>query len=483
MLFNSVQFFIFFAVFYAVFLVVRRHLVRRNVLLLCASYIFYASWNWHFLSLIIISTLVDFTLARRMSRYGLDDLTDKRKRQLLFMTSLIVNLGILGTFKYFNFFVDSFAVLMDSIGLQSNMTTLSLLLPVGISFYTFQTMSYTFDVYRGKLESVDSLLDFAVFVAFFPQLVAGPIERASNLLPQIQSVRPIHIQQIHTGIYLIIWGLFQKMVIADHAAVIANEVFNHHAQYQGIDILIGVLAFTFQIYGDFSGYSDIARGVSKLMGIELMVNFRLPYFAMNPSDFWNRWHISLSTWLRDYLYIPLGGNRKGQLKTYRNLMITMVLGGLWHGAAWNFVIWGFYHGAILILYRVFERKPMHANPWSGGYNYGIVVMKMAFMFALTMLGWLIFRVESLPQLVDMLASMTQVHTLSIHPQIMAQSLKPFALHMSIFGVLIFWQYLKRNLLVVIHTHWVLQSVVLFLLIVWIIVFGVRESAEFIYFQF
>ncbi len=480
MLFNSNTFFIFFVTFYILFLLCRNRLWWRNRIILMASYIFYASWNWQFLFLIIFSTLIDYNIGRALGQVDPQD--DSTKRRTLLLLSVGINLGILGIFKYFNFFADSFVGLFSILGLQVDAISLQVILPVGISFYTFQTLSYTFDVYRGKLEPVDNLIDFATFVAFFPQLVAGPIERASSLLPQIQSICKINAAQINAGLYLIIWGLFQKIVIADNAAVIANEVFNKHTQYAGLDILIGVLAFSFQIYGDFSGYSDIARGISKLMGIELMVNFRLPYFAMNPSDFWNRWHISLSTWLRDYLYIALGGNRKGSFNTYRNLMITMLLGGLWHGAAWNFVLWGAYHGTILVTYRLFERKPMHQNPWSGEYNYWVVAGKMIFMFGLTMLGWMIFRVESLQQFVEMLSALISITTFSLSSSIATIS-QLFAWHILIFMAFNLWQYRTRNLLIVVHKHWLVQSIILCVLLLWIVAFGARESVEFIYFQF
>ncbi|MEC4985962.1 MAG: MBOAT family O-acyltransferase, partial [Oscillatoria sp. PMC 1076.18] len=321
-----------------------------------------------------------------------------QRRKLLLTVSLLTNLSILGFFKYFNFFVDSLIQLFNWLGIAADPLTLNIILPVGISFYTFQTLSYTIDVYRGKLIPAKNLLDFAVYVAFFPQLVAGPIERAENFLPQVTHPRKLNLAQINAGLFLILWGYFKKVVIADNIGLIANAVFNDYTDYQGIDVIIGILAFTVQIYGDFSGYSDIARGISKLMGFELMVNFKLPFFALNPSDFWARWHISLSTWLRDYLYIPLGGNRQGTFNTYRNLGITMLLGGLWHGAAWNFVIWGAYHGLILIIYRIVSRKREHLDPWSGKYSYPYILAKMLLMFILANLGWVIFRCVSLEQM-------------------------------------------------------------------------------------
>ena len=406
MLFNSQTFFIFFAIVYLLYLLFRRDRKVQNIVLLVGSYVFYGSWNWRFLFLIALSTLVDFSVGHLLGNTP-DHQHTRRKR--LLTISVIVNLSILGFFKYFNFFIDSFINLLDLFGMQANSITLQIILPVGISFYTFQTMSYTIDIYRQRLKPTKSLLDFAVFVSFFPQLVAGPIERASNLLPQFAKPRHISTEQISTGLYLILWGFFKKMVVGDHAGLIADQIFNNYTNYDGVDLLIGVVAFSIQIYGDFSGYSDIARGISRLMGFELMVNFRLPYFALNPTDFWQRWHISLSSWLRDYLYIPLGGNKHGSFNTYRNLFLTMLLGGLWHGAAWNFVIWGAFHGTILILYRLFERKPMYRDPWNGDNSYVIVVAKMFLMFTLTLVGWLIFRSHSVEQIVYMITHISPAH--------------------------------------------------------------------------
>ncbi len=328
--------------------------------------------------------------------------------------SIAANLSILGFFKYFDFFADSFARLLSTFGMEADWPTLNIVLPVGISFYTFQTLSYTIDVYRRKLDPTKSFLDFALFVAFFPQLVAGPIVRASHLLPQILRPRRITSPEIDAGLFLILWGYFKKVVIADNVGLIANQVFGDYGQYQGIDIVIGTLAFAVQIYCDFSGYTDIARGLCKLMGFDLMLNFRLPYLADSPSDFWQRWHISLSSWLRDYLYIPLGGNRHGELATYRNLMITMLLGGLWHGAAWTFVIWGAYHGVLLCVYRA-ASDCRHIFAVQDSYSRGnstvqssIRALRISIMFGFTLLGWLIFRSESPQQILEMLVNVTTI---------------------------------------------------------------------------
>ncbi|MCP5096978.1 MAG: MBOAT family protein [Chloroflexi bacterium] len=475
MLFNSQTFLLFFATVYILYLLFKKNRTIQNSLLLIASYYFYGSWDWRFLSLIALSTIVDFFIGGALNRTPIDALT--RRKQLL-AASVAVNLSILGFFKYFNFFAQSLTDLFSFLGMQINPITLQIILPVGISFYTFQTMSYTIDIYRQRLQPAKTFLDFAVFVSFFPQLVAGPIERASNLIPQFEKPRHITSAQINAGLFLILWGLFKKMVIGDNAGLIADQIFNDYTNYQSIDLLIGVLAFSIQIYGDFSGYSDIARGIARLMGFELMVNFRLPYFALNPTDFWQRWHISLSSWLRDYLYIPLGGNRKGTWKTYRNLFLTMLLGGLWHGAAWNFVIWGAFHGTILILYRLFEKKPAHRDPWGGDHAVLVVVAKMIFMFALTLVGWLIFRASSVAQIVYMLTHVSFASTATSAE--LGRSLLFFAAPLLIVQI---YQYVKRDLLVLPKLPVPVRMIVYGLMISWMYIFGIRESLEFIYFQF
>ncbi|MDA1306433.1 MAG: MBOAT family protein, partial [Acidobacteria bacterium] len=314
-------------------------------MLLVASYVFYGAWDYRFLSLLGISTIIDYVVALRMADAA------GRHRKAWLIVSLVTNLGLLGFFKYFNFFVDSGNALLIALGVDPMPMRLHIVLPVGISFYTFQTLSYTIDVYRGKLDPTRSLRDFALFVAYFPQLVAGPIERATHLLPQVLNPRRLSMPLLHQGLWLISWGLFKKMVIANNLAIVVDRTFAAGSGATGAEYLIAIYAFAFQIYCDFSGYSDIARGLAALMGIDLMVNFNNPYAATNPREFWRRWHISLSTWLRDYLYVPLGGNRGALWQTYRALMLTMLLGGIWHGAQWTFVVWGLYHGVWLAVHR------------------------------------------------------------------------------------------------------------------------------------
>lgn len=349
MIFNSLAYLLFLPAVFVGFRLVPAS--WRIPLLLLASYFFYGWWDFRFLGLIVLSTLVDYYSARRIHTAARPSV---RRRWLTF--TLVANLGILGFFKYWGFFVESAGEMLATIGLGVSDALLDVILPVGISFYTFQTMSYTIDVYRGHLEPEQRLDRFALFVSFFPQLVAGPIERATNMLPQIRRLSgrlaPV---EWSPALTLIARGLFRKVVIADGIAPVANEVFATPDRYGGVTLLVGVIAFSLQIYGDFAGYTDIARGSARLFGVELMENFRAPYTATGFSDFWRRWHISLSTWLRDYLYIPLGGNQKRGLATVRNLMITMLLGGLWHGAGWGFVIWGGLHGLYLVLERVAAR--------------------------------------------------------------------------------------------------------------------------------
>lgn len=363
----------------------------RTILLLVASYVFYGWWDVRFLSLILLSTVVDWAMARRIHATG-----DAGRRKKLLLVSLIGNLGLLGFFKYWGFFVDSAATALASLGLEANVPTLQVLLPVGISFYTFQTLSYVIDVYRRDMEPERSLTQFALFVAFFPQLVAGPIERATHLLPQLRNLPTSRRQIDWSGsALLILRGLFRKVVIADGVAPLVNEVFAAPGSFGSITVAMGVIAFSLQIYGDFAGYTDIARGSAKLFGVDLMQNFRAPYLSRGFSEFWRRWHISLSTWLRDYLYIPLGGNRGGRWQTFRNLMITMLLGGLWHGAAWGFVVWGGLHGLYLAVERWVSRRNQAGE-------YRAPRLPAALVFAIVTLTWIPFRATTLTGAGDVL---------------------------------------------------------------------------------
>jgi D-alanyl-lipoteichoic acid acyltransferase DltB (MBOAT superfamily) len=353
-----------------------------------SSYFFYGYWDWRFTGLLALSTVVDFFIGKKLFVSE----SSKRRRMLL-ITSMVVNLGILGFFKYFGFFVDSFEAITTSFGIHLDYLHLNIILPVGISFYTFQTMSYTIDIYRRRMEPTNSLLDFAVFVAFFPQLVAGPIERAANLLPQISKLPRVTKDQIEKGITLIVFGLFMKVMIGDTTGRIVDRVFGEPEIYKSPELLAALVLFSIQIYADFSGYSSIARGVAKLLGIELMKNFEQPYLSTNITEFWRRWHISLSSWLKDYLYISLGGNRKGKYRTYINLMLTMLLGGLWHGASWNFVIWGGLHGLYLAVHKLMlgDKKPQTEYRYSGVLSFFTYIIKATGTYILVLFTWLFFR--------------------------------------------------------------------------------------------
>ncbi len=356
----------------------------KKTFLLISSYVFYGYWDWRFSFLLLISTIVDFWVGQKI-----DATTHPKRRKYLLLISLLVNLGVLGFFKYFNFFVDSF---QSSFGANLDFLHLNIILPVGISFYTFQTLSYTIDIYRRKLKSTKSFIDFAIFVSFFPQLVAGPIERAVNLLPQIKNIKLPTKIQLKEGIVLIIYGLFKKVMIGDATGKYVDNIFGNIEHYNSTELMFALVLFSVQIYADFSGYSNIARGTAKLLGFELMKNFEQPYLSANITEFWRRWHISLSSWLKDYLYIPLGGNRLGKFRTYINLLLTMLIGGLWHGANWNFVIWGGLHGIYLAVHKLTTNKKIaekykHVNLRS----FVVFLFKIIVIYLLVLLTWLFFR--------------------------------------------------------------------------------------------
>jgi alginate O-acetyltransferase complex protein AlgI len=370
----------------------------QNIFLLAASYFFYGWWDWRFLFLMAGSTVFDYVIARAIGRS-----TNEKHRKSLLILSLVLNFTFLGVFKYFNFFMGSFAHVAAALGLKSIPVSLwSILLPPGISFYTFQEVAYIVDVYKRKLNPAESLLDYALFISLFPHLIAGPIQRPSHLLPQVQKPRSWDADSAFNGLLLILEGLFRKVVIADNCALLANAAFDGRLGGPNLMVLlIGTYAFAFQIYGDFSGYSSIARGSAQLMGFHFMVNFRQPYFAQSLQDFWRRWHISLSTWLRDYLYIPLGGNRLGNVRTYVNLMLTMLLGGLWHGANWTFVVWGGIHGVGLAIERLITGSGEVAG------SVGLIGkwIRRVIIFHLVCLAWVFFRAPSVTEAWEQLAGM------------------------------------------------------------------------------
>lgn len=394
MLFNSIDFAIFLPIVFIIFWVLNKYtgLAFRNFFLLIASYFFYGWWDYRFLSLIVLSTLVDFFVGRYMGKTNKPEL---RKR--LLWTSFLFNLGLLGFFKYYNFFIGSLIDSFSFLGMQiDHVWTLDILLPVGISFYTFQTMSYTLDIYRRKLEPTNDFVSFAAYVAFFPQLVAGPIERASHLLPQLTKKASFNYLQASDGLKLILWGLFKKMVIADSLAPIVDDIFTNYGEYPAPTLIMGAVFFGFQIYGDFSGYSDIAIGTSKLFGVELMSNFKFPYFSRNIGEFWRRWHISLSLWFRDYLYIPLGGSQNGKNQALRNIFIIFLVSGLWHGANWTFVFWGLFNAVLFVPSFIMGSNRKYAHVGTSAIQTPIMdYFRMFLTFGLVTLGWIFFRSVSI----------------------------------------------------------------------------------------
>jgi D-alanyl-lipoteichoic acid acyltransferase DltB (MBOAT superfamily) len=395
MLFNSLEFFIFLSVVFILYwFVFKKHLKAQNILLLIASYVFYGIWDWRFLSLIILSTIVDYFVGIKI-----DSNTDKQPRKRWLWVSVLFNLGLLGFFKYYNFFVDSWIDMFSIMGYTMKSTwTLKVILPVGISFYTFQTMSYSFDIYYKKLKPTTNFLSFAAFVSFFPQLVAGPIERASNLLHQITNKRTFNYNQSVSGLKLIFWGLFKKIVIADALAPIVDDIFANYSAYPASTLILGVTLFSFQVYGDFSGYSDIAIGTAKLFGIELMSNFKFPNFSRNVAEYWQRWHVSLSTWFRHYIYIPLGGSRGSKLKSVRNICIIFLVSGFWHGANWTFIFWGAFHALVFIPVFLMGRNTIYKDSVVGEHTLFPTLKEIGqvlLTFAIVTFSRIFFRSESI----------------------------------------------------------------------------------------
>jgi len=476
MLFNSFIFFIFLAVVLPLYYWLPRKL--RNPLLLVSSYVFYGYWDYRFTSLLALSTIIDFFVGQKLHASS-----DPKTRKRWLLLSMFSNLGILGVFKYYGFFVSSFAPLAAIFGGNLDYLHLNIILPVGISFYTFQTMSYTIDIYRKRLEPTRNFIDFAVFVSFFPQLVAGPIERASNLLPQIAKTPLPSREQIEKGIVLIATGLFKKVMIGDTSGRMVDHIFTQPDIYKSPELLAALVLFSIQIYADFSGYSSIARGTAKLLGIELMKNFEQPYLSRNITEFWRRWHISLSSWLRDYLYISLGGNRKGVNRTYINLMITMLLGGLWHGASWNFVIWGGLHGVYLAVHKLIlgNKKVSDHYQYTGLWSFVKFLFNISLTFVLVLFTWLFFRA-------------TDFHTASvfiskmIHWESSEFASRFFVITLSFATMMLFFDafeyYTKSHtFLLKLKNKGVVTGILAALMLVSFLFMFQSEALPFIYFQF
>ncbi|WP_460219703.1 MBOAT family O-acyltransferase [Psychroserpens sp. MEBiC05023] len=393
MLFNSIDFALFLPlVFLLYWFVTNRQLKLQNFLIVLASYVFYGWWDWRFLSLIIISTLIDYTIGLYLKKE-----INNNKRKVLLWFSVFANLGFLGFFKYYNFFLDNFISVFSFFGSPINTNTLNIILPVGISFYTFQTLSYTIDVYRKKLEPTKDIIAFAAFVSFFPQLVAGPIERATNLLPQFYKKRVFNQHKAVDGLRQMLWGFFKKIVIADNCAVFVNTIFDNHYEYTASSLLLGAIFFAFQIYGDFSGYSDIAIGTARLFGFNLKQNFAFPYFSRDIAEFWRRWHISLSTWFRDYLYIPLGGSRGTTLKVIKNVFIIFIISGFWHGANWTYIVWGALNAVYFLPLLLAKQNRRHLDVVAHDKNWPSTkeLLGILLTFGLTTIAWIFFRAESI----------------------------------------------------------------------------------------
>jgi alginate O-acetyltransferase complex protein AlgI len=398
MYFNSLNFAIFLPIVFILYWFATKGNIRlQNILLLLASYFFYACWDWRFLFLLIFSTLLDYYTGKKMF-----DAKNENSKRFWCWLSISVNLGFLGVFKYYNFFAESFANALNNVGLHVHPWTLKVILPVGISFYTFHGLSYVIDIYKNRIKAEKDFIDYSVFVSFFPLLVAGPIERATHLLPQIKKKRVFYYPEAVDGLKQILWGLFKKVVIADQCAEYANHIFDHSAQYSGSTLLLGATLFAFQIYGDFSGYSDIALGTARLFGIELFRNFAFPYFSRDIAEFWRRWHISLSTWFRDYLYIPLGGSKGGNWMKVRNTFIIFLVSGFWHGANWTFIVWGLLNAIYIMPSIIFNTNRNNMEIVAKGKFLPDIrdLFSIGITFSLTVFAWIFFRAENLSQAIQ-----------------------------------------------------------------------------------
>lgn len=472
MLFNSYIFWIFF-----LFVIILYRLlphIPQNRMLLVASYFFYAYWDWRFLALIALSTVINYFTVISISKTG-----SQRRRKNLLIISICANLIILGYFKYYNFFVAELIKVFGFLDPSLHLPILNIVLPVGISFYTFQAVGCTIDVYRGTTQPNWHFLDFALFVAFFPLLLAGPIERSARLMPQIVNPRPVRPESFSTGLYYVLIGLFKKIVVADNMAPIVTAIFSADPlTLSGADCLIGVYAFAFQLYGDFSGYSSIAKGVAYWLGFDVMENFEMPYFSQSPRDFWRRWHISLSSWFRDYVYIPLGGNRSGKFVTFRNILLTMALCGLWHGASWTFVCWGIFHGLLLIGNHLFRAK--RDNTDLGSRLFLLRMIKVIVTFHFVCIGWLIFRAKSLTQ-ASIMINRILFHFHLTHFTFYSLGIVGFY----VVPLLAFesWLQYSGDILKPIKVHWSIRSSIYAYAVLMLIIFPPLAPQQFIYFRF
>jgi len=478
MLFNSINFALFLPiVFLFYWFMPKLNFKRQNIILLVASYFFYGCWNWRFLFLLVFSTFLDYFTGIKMS-----ETKNQPTRKFWFWLSVSVNLGLLGVFKYFNFFAESFVEGLSLLGIHADLWSLQIILPVGISFYTFHGLSYVIDIYNDRIKPERNFINYSVFVCFFPLLVAGPIERATHLLPQILKKREFEYAKAVDGLRQILWGLFKKIVIADNCATYVNQIFDSYKIQSGSTLLLGATFFAFQIYGDFSGYSDIAIGTAKLFGIDLLRNFAFPYFSRDIAEFWRRWHISLTTWFRDYLYIPLGGSRGSKAQIVRNTFIIFLVSGFWHGANWTFLAWGTYHALLFLPLILLQKNRKNTNNVAQGRIFPTLkeIIQMTSTFLLVVLGWVFFRAENIGKALDYLERIFTKSLITI----------PFtqgnnSLFLSVF-IMIAFEWFQRNKKYGLQIDFIKNAFVR-----WSVYFGVLliifffggKSDTFIYFQF
>ncbi|MDN3643381.1 MBOAT family O-acyltransferase [Lutimonas halocynthiae] len=466
MIFNSIDFAIFLPIVFILYWIISsKNLKLQNTLIVASSYFFYGWWDWRFLTLILFSTIVDFIVGKQIYKEK-----DEFKKKIFLWISISVNLGFLGFFKYYNFFLSSFGELFTFFGIPMNAERLNIILPVGISFYTFQTLSYTIDIYKEKLKPTNDFVAFSAFVSFFPQLVAGPIERAVDLLPQFSKQRTFSYEDMSKGLKMMLWGFFMKIVVADRLSLYVDEVYGNIDIHSSLSLVVATLFFSIQIYCDFAGYSLIAIGLAKLFGFDLMENFHRPYLATTFKDFWSRWHISLSTWFRDYLYIPLGGNRNGVARTNYNLLITFIISGLWHGANLTFIIWGFLHGLFLVIEKTFN-KISFPN-----------MLKIVLVFVFTNFAWIFFRADSLKDAFDVIQS---IFSQSDHSFYLGdKGIFGFSI-MAIIILLIndFVAEYYNKVKLFNNKNIVIRYTSIVFIVLYIIAFGVFDNSQFIYFQF
>ena len=479
MLFNSFAFALFLPIVFLLhWYIIKKNKLQQNILLLFASYFFYACWDWRFLFLLMFSTLLDFTSGLKIASSE-----NKLQKKTWLWVSIIVNLGFLGILKYYNFFILSFTEALSGVGFQINPYTLNVILPVGISFYTFHGLSYVFDIYNKKINPEKNIIDYSLFVSFFPLLVAGPIERATHLLPQLKKERSFQYANAINGLKQILWGLFKKIVIADQCANYVNTTFASSANYNGSTLLVGAFLFAIQIYGDFSGYSDIAIGTARLFGIDLLKNFSFPYFSRNMAEFWRRWHISLSSWFKDYLYIPLGGSRNSMSLTIRNVLIIFIVCGFWHGANFTFIAWGLLNALFVIPSVLHRTNRNYVEIVATGKSFPTAkeFVLILFTFLSTIFCWIFFRAENLSQAFQIVASIFSKSLFTI-PVFFPKTLMLFI----IFFIVVEWIGREGNFAlekILIQKKLILRYAFYYTIVMMILFYISAEQKEFIYFQF